>query len=71
MYNPFTLTGKIILITGASSGIGRATAIECSKLGAKIVATGRNLENLKDTFTKLDGENHLMISSNLDNEDAI
>ncbi len=43
-YNPFSLAGKTILVTGASSGIGQATAIECSKLGAKLVDTGRNAE---------------------------
>lgn len=33
MYNPFSLDGKTILITGASSGIGRGIAVECSKMG--------------------------------------
>ncbi|MDR1183072.1 MAG: SDR family NAD(P)-dependent oxidoreductase, partial [Bacteroidales bacterium] len=41
-YNPFSLEGKTILVTGASSGIGQAIAIECSKMGAKMVITGRN-----------------------------
>ena len=49
-YNPFTLEGKTILVTGASSGIGRATAIECSRLGAKIVASGRNAQRLQETL---------------------
>ena len=42
MYNPFSLEGKTILVTGASSGIGRATAIECSRMGAKVIITARN-----------------------------
>lgn len=53
MYNPFSLEGKTILITGASSGIGRATAIECSKLGATVILTGRNEERLIETFNSL------------------
>ena len=48
-YNPFSLKGKTILVTGASSGIGRATAIECSKLGAIVIITGRNSERLQQT----------------------
>lgn len=36
-YNPYALTGKTILVTGASSGIGRAVAIECSRLGAHVI----------------------------------
>ena len=47
MYNPFSLIGKTILVTGASSGIGRATAVECSKMGAKLIITGRNEERLQ------------------------
>ena len=52
-YNPFTLEGKTILVTGASSGIGRAAAIECSKAGAKVILTARNEERLKETHTLL------------------
>ena len=58
-YNPFSLEDKIILITGASSGIGQKTAIECSKMGAKMVVTGRNAERLQDTFAQLEGEGHM------------
>jgi NAD(P)-dependent dehydrogenase (short-subunit alcohol dehydrogenase family) len=53
MNNPFTLEGKTILITGASSGIGRATAIECSKMGAQIIITGRNDVRLNETYFAL------------------
>lgn len=64
-YNPFTLENKTILVTGASSGIGRATAIECSKMGAKLVITGRNEERLQETFGRLDGEGHAQIIAEL------
>jgi len=60
-YNPFTLTGKRILITGASSGIGRETAIQCAKLGATLVLTGRNEERLRETFNDLDNEGHTIV----------
>lgn len=65
MYNPFSLEGKIIFITGASSGIGRATAIECSKMGATVIITGRNEERLNETFKALEGEGHQQIVADL------
>jgi NAD(P)-dependent dehydrogenase (short-subunit alcohol dehydrogenase family) len=55
-YNPFSLEGKTILVTGASSGIGRAVAIECSKMGAIVIITGRNPERLAETFSELSGQ---------------
>lgn len=58
MSHPFDLTGKRILVTGASSGIGRAVAIECSKLGAELILLGRNEERLIDTLGNLTGVNH-------------
>lgn len=48
-YNPFSLDSKTILVTGASSGIGQATAIACAKLGANVVITGRNQGRLQIT----------------------
>lgn len=65
MNNPFSLEGKTILVTGASSGIGRATAIECSKLGAKLVITARNEQRLSETLHQLDGEGHIMLLADL------
>lgn len=62
---PFDLTGKNILITGASSGIGRAVAIECSKLGAQLIVTGRDNERLQETLNSLAGNNHQAILCNL------
>ncbi len=71
MYNPFSLEGKTILVTGASSGIGAATAIECSKMGAKVVLTARNEERLKLTFSQMEGEGHVIIPADLSNQNSI
>lgn len=70
-YNPFSLNGKTILVTGASSGIGRATAIECSRMGARLILTGRNESRLKETFDQLEGKLHEKIVVDLEQEDAI
>ena len=52
-FNPFSLEGKTILVTGASSGIGRETAIECGAMGANVVITGRNAERLNEVYDLL------------------
>lgn len=70
-YNPYSLEGKTVLVTGASSGIGRATAIECSKLGAKVVIVGRNEERLKETISSMEGEDHSYIISDMSNSDNL
>lgn len=64
-YNPFSLKGKNVLITGASSGIGQTTAIECSRLGARVIITGRNAERLMETYELLDGDGHTHITADL------
>lgn len=71
MYNPFSIAGKTILVTGASSGIGRATAIECSRMGATMILTGRNETKLKETLSLLEGDYHQSIVSDLACEDNI
>lgn len=71
MYNPYSLEGKTILVTGASSGIGRATAIECSKLGATVVITARNEERLKETLDALEGDGHQMICFDMSNTEGL
>ena len=70
-YNPYSLEGKTILVTGASSGIGKATAIECSRLGARVVITGRDMSRLEETFSLLEGREHSLLKADLSSEDGI
>lgn len=71
MYNPFTLQGKTVLVTGASSGIGKATAVECSRLGATVIVTGRNEDRLNQTLSELAGEGHSAIIADLATDEGI
>lgn len=60
-FNPFTLEDKTIVVTGASSGIGRQCAIDCSKMGAKVVLIARNEQRLSETVSLMNGDGHLSI----------
>lgn len=71
MNNPFSLEGKTILVTGASSGIGRASAIECSRVGAKVILLGRNSERLLQTKEECEGSDHSIIQFDLSDIDNI
>lgn len=71
MYNPFSLTGKTILVVGASSGIGQSTAIECSKMGAKVIVSARSEEGLSQTISMMSGDSHQMIKADITNEEDI
>lgn len=71
MLNPFSLVGKSILVTGASSGIGKAIAITCSQMGAKLIITGRNETRLSETFLLLEGTDHMQLSADLSNTDEL
>lgn len=70
-FNPFSLEGKTILVTGASSGIGKSIAIECSKMGATVIITGRNEERLDLTLQNCKGNNHKAVIADLTNEGDI
>ena len=70
-YNPFTLEGKTVLVTGASSGIGQATAIECAKMGAIVAITGRNVERLQETYEQLEGDGHLKFIADINKQEDI
>jgi NAD(P)-dependent dehydrogenase (short-subunit alcohol dehydrogenase family) len=71
MINPLDLTGRTILVTGASSGIGRETALLLSRLGARVVLTGRNPEQLQATLGRMEGEGHLVEPQDLNLAEAI
>jgi len=61
-YNPFSLQGKTILVTGASSGIGQATAVACTRMGADVIITGRDAERLQATNEMMGGGKKLLIA---------
>lgn len=65
------LSGKRILLTGASSGIGRACAVELAALGAELVLIARNEARLAETLGMLDGANHQMLAFDLTDLEAI
>lgn len=64
-FNPFSLEGKIILVTGASSGIGKAIAIACAKMGATVIVTARNEQRLRETITEMPGNGHILYKADL------
>lgn len=64
-YNPFSLKGKTLLVTGASSGIGRGIAVTCSKMGATVFLNGRNQHKLSATLAQLETGDHKIIAADL------
>lgn len=69
--DPFSLDGKRILVTGASSGIGRQIAISCAQAGAELVISGRNSERLEATLAALEGDGHKLVLADLDRQEDI
>ena len=64
-FNPFSLEGKTILVTGASSGIGRGIAVACSKMGANVIINGRNSAKLKETYSLMMAEGAIIMVGDL------
>lgn len=71
MHNPFSLEGKTIFITGASSGLGVSIAQECANMGSQIIITGRNPDRLNETYLSLSGSGHSQIVGDLTHQDDI
>ena len=72
IYNPFSLEGRTVLVTGASSGIGRATAIECSRMGAKVLLTARDKARLEETLRRMETpERHSVVLGDLSVEEDL
>ena len=72
-YNPFSLAGKTVLVTGASSGIGQATAIACSRMGARLVITARDQARLQETPDRLDAVEggHMQMLADVTNQEDL
>ena len=67
----FSLVGKTVLITGASSGIGRGIAIKCSEMGAKVILHGRRMDRLKETMSLMQGDCHQILTGDLKVQDDL
>jgi len=65
------LSGKKILVTGASSGIGKQAAVLISKQGGELIITGRDKKRLQETLSELSGEGHQLIVADLVFEEEI
>lgn len=70
-FNPFSLEGKTILVTGASSGIGRGIAVTCSKMGATVILNGRNPMKLGETLVLLNSGDHKIVVADITSSDSI
>jgi NAD(P)-dependent dehydrogenase (short-subunit alcohol dehydrogenase family) len=68
---PFDLTGRRILVAGASAGIGASTAILLSKLGAQVVLHGRDLKRLNEVLDQLSGKGHVISAFDLNQLDEV
>lgn len=72
-YNPFSLAGKRMLVTGSSSGLGQAIALGCARMGAEIIATGRDAQRLEQTLaalSQISAANHVGVSAELTTQDG-
>ena len=69
--NAFSLEGRNIIVTGASSGIGRQCAVTFSDLGANVILFARNLDRLNETYRSLKPANHAVFSLDITQYDKL
>ncbi len=69
--NPFSLERKTLLVTGASSNIGRKIAVRCSEMGANVIIAARDEERMKQTLSVMSGDGHQFVSVNLSDVESI
>lgn len=70
-FNPFSLAGKQILVTGASSGIGRGIALACAKMGASVILNGRNEVRLQEVLAQMPEGEHQILAADLSDREAV
>ncbi|MCE5345937.1 MAG: SDR family oxidoreductase [Bacteroidales bacterium] len=71
MLNDFLLEGKSVLVTGASSGIGRETAIRLAEQGASVMLTGRNRDALNETLSLMKNKDtHSLFAADMEDPSA-
>ena len=71
MWNPMDMSGRTVLVTGASSGIGRSTSIQLSRLGARLILVARDKQRLCDTERQLNGKSHRVAPFDLQDLSAV
>jgi NAD(P)-dependent dehydrogenase (short-subunit alcohol dehydrogenase family) len=69
--NPMEMAGRAVLVTGASSGLGRDVAVLLSQLGARVVLTARRDDALRETLSMMEGDGHSIEPFDLSNLDGI
>lgn len=70
-FNPFSLFGKQILVTGASSGIGKGIALACANMGATVILNGRNITRLDEVLSQMTGSGHAICPADLSDRAAV
>lgn len=71
MFDRHCLEGRTVLVTGASSGLGRATAAALAECGARVILTGRDAGKLEESRTPLVGTGHVSVASDFGDADGV